>query len=369
MDCAGLFLLLVLLPVIQTSSLDCSDQGSASGMADHQQVTTLQYCMVDNCTIMMVDNGEILDIIYTTDNLLVTTTRGNQTSLVIAKDEVKLWCVTTEGQRVNAVLVAMSFVIVITSGYIVVVHLLYKELRHTVGKLLMIRSVVMVAYYAANMMIAILSSVTALKSCLICRTLTHITLQTVMIQEACSTCILAHITCALHHSDNCRHEMPKHLFKYYIAYLLGTVVVFYVIAIAYDVVTNDDNHLMSPSGHCVFARPATYNIMYVMIAYATLNKAAQISLWVIYLFYCCKFTKDGVYHKREIQRHFSKVIITIGATVGISQMIWLFVTLFGYMVLKISAEMLSVAVQQCVIMAIFIFNKKAVDLCKAKLFQ
>ena len=51
MSCAGLFLLLVVFSVSQTSTLDCSDQqstGSASGMADHQQVTTLQYCLVDN---------------------------------------------------------------------------------------------------------------------------------------------------------------------------------------------------------------------------------------------------------------------------------------------------------------------------------
>jgi len=66
---------------------------SASGMTDHQQVTTLLYCMVDNCTIMMVDSGEILDTIYTTDSLLVN---GNQTSLAIAKDEAELWCVTTD---------------------------------------------------------------------------------------------------------------------------------------------------------------------------------------------------------------------------------------------------------------------------------
>ena len=55
------------------------------------QVTTLQYGLVDNCTIMRVDNGEILDIIYTTDSLLVTTPRGSQISLVVAKNEAELF--------------------------------------------------------------------------------------------------------------------------------------------------------------------------------------------------------------------------------------------------------------------------------------
>ena len=53
-------------------------------MADHQQVTILQYCLVDNCTIMREDNGEILDI---TNSLLVPTPRGNQVALVM-EDEL-----------------------------------------------------------------------------------------------------------------------------------------------------------------------------------------------------------------------------------------------------------------------------------------
>ena len=254
----------------------------------------------------------------------------------------------------------VSFVIMTSSGCIVVVHLLLKELYNTVGKLLMIRSAVLVAYYAGNIVIVILSTRIALKSCLICRILTHITLQAVMIQEACSTCILVHIVRMMH---NLKQEMPKHFFKCYMAYLLVTLVVFYVVSIIYDFVTGDDNHLLSPSGHCIFARPATYNIMYVMTAYTTLNKAIQIGLWVIYMCYFYKFTKECVYHET------AEITIIIGATVGISQVVWFFTTLSGYVVLKIVTEVLSVAMQQCVIMAMFMFSKKVADLCKAKLFQ
>jgi len=45
---------------------------------------------------------------------------------------------------------------------------------------------------------------------------------------------------------------------------------------------------------------------------------------VIYLCYFCKFTKECVYHER------AEIIIIIGATVGISQVIWFFAALSGY---------------------------------------
>ena len=44
----------------------------ASGDDHLQQVTTLQYCLLDNCTIMMIETGKELDIVYTTDSLIVT---------------------------------------------------------------------------------------------------------------------------------------------------------------------------------------------------------------------------------------------------------------------------------------------------------
>ena len=67
-----LFCLLFILTVSKVASLLCSDQQlPASGDDDLQQVSTLQYCLVDDCTIMIIDTGEKLDIVYTTDSLIV----------------------------------------------------------------------------------------------------------------------------------------------------------------------------------------------------------------------------------------------------------------------------------------------------------
>jgi len=78
MICVILFFLVVaVFPISQMSAcsyLRATD--SASGMVDLQQLISLQYCIVDNCAIK--GNGEILDVIYRTDSLLVTASRGNQ---------------------------------------------------------------------------------------------------------------------------------------------------------------------------------------------------------------------------------------------------------------------------------------------------
>ena len=80
MACSVLLTLLVLTISKAAEAVDhqCPVAGSASGMADFQQVTTVDYCVVDDCTIMRTDSGEELDIVYTTDSLLVVTPKGNQ---------------------------------------------------------------------------------------------------------------------------------------------------------------------------------------------------------------------------------------------------------------------------------------------------
>ena len=71
---------------------------SASGddvdMIDLSQVnTSLQYCMIDNCTIMRIDTGEELDIIHTTESLLVAVPTEGHTSEIVLPLENETLCV------------------------------------------------------------------------------------------------------------------------------------------------------------------------------------------------------------------------------------------------------------------------------------
>ena len=69
--------------------LYCSDVQSPASGSDHNsdvsQVTTLQYYIIDNCTIMRIDTGQQLDIAYTTESLLIVTPKDGHTSMAIAK--------------------------------------------------------------------------------------------------------------------------------------------------------------------------------------------------------------------------------------------------------------------------------------------
>ena len=143
MGCVALLFIVILTTVSKVTSLHCSDrQLPASGDDDLQQVTTLQYCLVDNHTIMMNDTGEKLDIIYTTDSLIVTTSTDGHTSTVITRMEIEPPCIDSSMLSVDlivfaAIWVGISMLLVLMDGYVVVVHLMFKQLRNLFGMLLM----------------------------------------------------------------------------------------------------------------------------------------------------------------------------------------------------------------------------------------
>ena len=93
---------------------------------------------------MMVDTVKKLNIAYTTDSLLVATTKDGTTANVkIAKLDNKLACPTpnTTKTSVTVANIVMSFINVLLlfiGGSVTIVHLMFKELCTLFGKLLML---------------------------------------------------------------------------------------------------------------------------------------------------------------------------------------------------------------------------------------
>jgi len=89
---------------------------------------------------MMINTGEELDIVYTTDMLLVVTGKGNQTFLVVVKSEDEQSCVPADDDQVIFIIVeAIHVLIALMNVYILILHLMFKELHHTLlGQLLII---------------------------------------------------------------------------------------------------------------------------------------------------------------------------------------------------------------------------------------
>ena len=121
---------------------------STSGMADLQQFVSLQYCLIDNCTIMRINTGQQLDIAYTTQSHLIVTPTDGQTSMLVTKNHPELFCSTSNinNRLIIEYIVGTILVILLmlTSGYIAVVHLMFKELRNIFGKLVIIYNITII---------------------------------------------------------------------------------------------------------------------------------------------------------------------------------------------------------------------------------
>ena len=88
-------LVLACLATTQAASFQYDPRGympalalAASGM-DFQQ---LQYCFLDNCTIVKIDSGQQLDIVYTTQSCFVVIPTDGQTSLLVPKNKPEQFC-------------------------------------------------------------------------------------------------------------------------------------------------------------------------------------------------------------------------------------------------------------------------------------
>ena len=149
---SSLLLITILTAASGATPLNCSDvqsPASGSGNIDLSQVTTLQYYIIDNCTIMRIDTGQQLDIVYTTESLLIVTPKDNQTSVEITKIDDELPCLeypnTTNDSRNTLYEIIAALIVMMLSICIVSVHLLFKELRTSLfGKLRMFYNVALV---------------------------------------------------------------------------------------------------------------------------------------------------------------------------------------------------------------------------------
>ena len=66
-----------------------SEDGSA---VNSPEVMMLQYCIIDNSTILRLDTEEQLDIVYTEDSSLVVAMKGSQTAIEVPRFHDEIVC-------------------------------------------------------------------------------------------------------------------------------------------------------------------------------------------------------------------------------------------------------------------------------------
>ena len=259
---AGLFLIANLIVASGATPLYSSGvQPPASGNenTDVSQVTTLQYCIVDNCTIMRIDTGQQLDIVYTTGSLLIVTPNDSQTSMVITKIDDDLPCLeylntTNEIQAIQYVRTIIGLSIMVVSAYVIIVHLLFKTFRSSLfGKLLMFHNLFVVLRSISVTALDLMHFLIAVNSQITCHIVTIIFTLTFAGNKLFATNILTHCAYLMYRCYHLKSEISKKtsgfLFRCYTTYAGCTLILIFFVTIAYDWRTGMGENTILANGH------------------------------------------------------------------------------------------------------------------------
>ena len=375
------FLLVVIFTVSEATLLYCSpsDHIGSGSMDDLQQVTTLQYCVVDNCTIMRIDTGQQLDVVYTTESIIVINPTDGQTSSVIARHDNELACVLPDsmvhednhiGQFIG--LMIMSTLIMTVSGYMLIVHLLFKELHNLMGKLmisynftLVCQSIIINVWLLLHYQIPVNSQIT-------CHTINILCIITFLGTETITTCILTYLANLMYYSYNLKQmskSKSKFLYKCYTAYVIGTIIFYLFVIIAYDLKAGNGKYTIDPlHGYCkFFSDEMTNNTFNITIINTVLSKITQIVMLTAYLYYLYKINAESEYTQRQYSKQLLMVAISMGANIGVSDFIWAIsaiIELKDLLIVSSITGAIFLLIQQCVIMITFMCTPKMSRLCK-----
>ena len=357
-------------PPLSTSSDDVD-------MTNLSQVnTSLQYCMIDYCTIMRIDTGEELQIIHTTESLLVATPTDGHTYKLVLPLQKGLQCfsVSTEGGKlVTGVLVSFSTTLGSMSTYLVLVHLSFPELRTVLGILLMSYNAVEVVVHLFALPLYLMYNSVALGSQLICQAVFNMFMLSTMAAESYATCILFHITFMMYRSCKLKSGMPKSLLYRYNCSVFGLIVVFAVIIIGYDLYSGNGKHTILPSGYCIFIGDRSYQTRRISDVYNTGHKVIQMSLFVIFLFYYYKERNtispapedNNNMNPTRMSKQLFMIAAVMGTCAGIVLSIWITASILApnYAYTTTTIGLLPLLLQQCVVMVSFMFTQKMSRLC------
>ena len=382
MVCATLLLITILSVASgQATPLYCSDvQSPASGShnTDLSQVTTLQYCIIDNCTIMRIDTGQQLDIVYTTESLLIVTPIDGHTSMVIAKIDDKLPCnnkyqsIIDVGRLIQFLIILIfGIVLFVMSGYVLTVHLLFKELRSLFGKLLIFYSLGVMSMVTFVLALLLMHDVIAVNSQMICHTTMVCFIMGSATYEVFATNILTHLAYTMYRCYKLKSELSskasQFLLRCYFAYAFITLVLLFFLVITYDWRTGNGRHTLLPNGHCAFVDQYSYNTLLIAEILPAINKVIQILMFIAYIVYYIKF--NAIIGSAEISKHHTKdlfrIAIAMGATLGLSYFVFIFLIFDSeYVDIAIGISgTLFLVIQQCVIMKSFMCTEKMSGRC------
>ena len=367
MICVTLLFIVTLTAVSEVTSFRCSNQQlPASGDDDLQQVATLQYCLIDNCTIMMIDTGERLDIAYTTDSLIVTTPTSDHTSQEIAKLDNEIHCYATAADGLHyhfTLSMVTNLLVALISGYVVALHLMLKKLRNLFGKVLMLYSFTVLCSQLTSFVWFMLHVKIAVNSQFACHTITVVLNVVFMCTALSATCVLILLAHFMYRSHKLQQEMSergsKQVFIRCAIYVVGTALLVFFLTICYDVVTDSGRYTIQQDGYCVIPVDGTYKSIVLTIIIVLINKIVHVVAFIFYLYYTYKLKQDNV--KQELLRKLHRTAIAMGSTIGLSAFILILDVIFT---LQVPELFIGVGLVEQLAIAVILTEKKTRLLCR-----
>ena len=363
----------------------CSDvrpspnNSNSSGMGDLQeeQVSASSYCITDNCTIMRIDTGETLDIIYTTNSSIVVTPTNGQTSVIVSKDNIALSCilpsVNDEGQLIQiAIRLLLTILIAVMSSYIFWVHLLFKKAGNVFGRLLMFHSGALIFKCINGLILVSFHFLVALNSQAMCQIIMFSYMQGIVGYETFATCILSFLAYLMYSSYNLRKvtkQIAETLFKKCVTYAFGALALLSILIVCYDYDTANYKYLLLPDGHCALNDVEIYNTLIVTYSFASLNKFLQITAFIIYLYYFSRYmaasrVAEVSTVKKQLNKKLVKIAFVFGAAVGLAQFTWILGNISGYRSYGRLVGGFFLLLQQSALVINLIGTKKLCQFCK-----
>ena len=373
----SLLLITILIVASGATPLYCSDVQSPAGGSGHNtdlsQVTTLQYCIIDNCTIMRIDTGQQLDIVYTTESLLIVTPKDGHTSMVITSIDDGFPCLEyiTDDRRNTIFDTILSTLIAMLSVAILILHLLFKNLPNMFGKLLMLYNLAIVITSIASVFIQLMHYWIKANSQAICHTATIMFILGYSAGGVFATNILAHCAYLMYRCYHVKSRIPKKrsqfLFTCYTTYAAFTLVLVFFVTIAYDWRTGNGKYTIMESGYCYYFDHPSYNTMLFGSSITLINKFLQIAMFSAYLVYFYKFNLNVCAAQVTLRysRKLFRIATAMGGSIGLAFFIFvpvLFIPEYSNIFITITATLL--LIQQVVVFISLVCTKKVFVMCK-----
>ena len=322
---SSVFALAILAFIFPEWSCALTPASSKDGSGvDAPEVIRLQYCIVDNSTILRLDTGEQLNIVYTKDSTLVVTMKGFQTAIEVPRLHDELVC--SMDNLPDDIVVPIPIYIYMSvwttlvlaiTGYNIIIHLLYKRLRNPIGKLLMLYSIFLAVSCVSFFMILTFIFMFPINLNYLCNTFKLVFVATDIGYEATATCILVHSMYYLRRSYKMLQidpEETKVLLRRYFCYIIGTVAISLLAIVTYDVGTAEGRHF----GYCSKHDSLYHAMLTLMYTISTINSLIQIALFIVFLYYWYKMRNSRGTADYQINKRIFRIAVAMGATISIA---------------------------------------------------